>query len=97
MTKSRCAAGLPIGGVKEGVRRRRQEHILQRTTKDLADIPKNVLDTLNVYMVRRWTSAEDRADRTLAAGRLPPRKPSRWTSRRHITRGAGQIRGWGLS
>ena len=48
---------LPIGGVKEKVlaahRAGVTNIILPRDNeKDLADIPKNVLDTLNVYMVQ---------------------------------------------
>ena len=48
---------LPIGGVKEKVlaahRAGIKNIVLPRDNeKDLADIPKNVLDTLNVYMVQ---------------------------------------------
>jgi ATP-dependent Lon protease len=48
---------LPIGGVKEKVlaahRAGIKNIILPKDNeKDLADIPKNVLDTLNVYMVQ---------------------------------------------
>src|SRR5262249_25190378 len=48
---------LPIGGVKEKVlaahRAGIKNLILPKDNeKDLADIPKNVLDTLNVYMVQ---------------------------------------------
>jgi len=48
---------LPIGGVKEKVlaahRASIKNIILPKDNeKDLADIPKNVLDTLNVYMVQ---------------------------------------------
>ena len=48
---------LPIGGVKEKVlaahRAGLKNIILPKDNeKDLADIPKNVLDTLNVYMVQ---------------------------------------------
>ena len=64
---------LPIGGVKEKVlaahRAGIKNIILPKDNeKDLADIPKNVLDTLNVYMVADdGRGAEDRAGR--AAGR----------------------------
>jgi ATP-dependent Lon protease len=48
---------LPIGGVKEKVlaahRAGLKNIILPKDNeKDLADIPKNVLDSLNVYMVQ---------------------------------------------
>jgi len=48
---------LPIGGVKEKVlaahRAGVKNIVLPRDNeKDLADIPKNVLDTLNIYMVQ---------------------------------------------
>ena len=48
---------LPIGGVKEKVlaaHRAGVKNIVlpKDNEKDLADIPKNVLDTLNVYMVQ---------------------------------------------
>ena len=48
---------LPIGGVKEKVlaaHRAGVKNIIlpKDNEKDLADIPKNVLDTLNVYMVQ---------------------------------------------
>ena len=48
---------LPIGGVKEKVlaahRAGVKYLVLPRDNeKDLADIPKNVLDTLNIYMVQ---------------------------------------------
>src|SRR5207247_7226935 len=48
---------LPIGGVKEKVlaahRAGLKNIVLPKDNeKDLADIPKNVLDTLNVYMVQ---------------------------------------------
>ena len=48
---------LPIGGVKEkllAAHRAGIKNIVlpKDNEKDLADIPKNVLDTLNVYMVQ---------------------------------------------
>ena len=48
---------LPIGGVKEkllAAHRAGVKNIVlpKDNEKDLADIPKNVLDTLNVYMVQ---------------------------------------------
>ena len=51
---------LPIGGVKEKVlaahRAGIKNLILPKDNeKDLADIPKNVLDAMNLYLVSRWT------------------------------------------
>ena len=72
---------LPIGGVKEKVlaahRAGVKTIILPKDNeKDLADIPKNVLDTLNVYLVADdGRSAEDRAGRA-AAGRCRGRAPT---------------------
>jgi len=48
---------LPIGGVKEKVLAAHRAGITnlvlpKDNEKDLADIPKNVLDTMNVYMVQ---------------------------------------------
>ena len=47
---------LPIGGVKEKILAAHRSGLKtiivpRENEKDLADIPKNVLDTLNVYMV----------------------------------------------
>ena len=51
---------LPIGGVKEKVlaahRAGLKNIILPKDNeKDLADIPKNVLDSLKIHLVVRWT------------------------------------------
>ena len=66
---------LPIGGVKEKVlaaHRAGVKNIIlpKDNEKDLADIPKNVLDALDIYMVADdGRSAEDRAGRAAAARR----------------------------
>ncbi len=63
---------LPIGGVKEKVlaahRAGLKTIILPKDNeKDLADIPKNVLDALDIYMVEYdGRSAEDRPGRAAA-------------------------------
>jgi ATP-dependent Lon protease len=73
---------LPIGGVKENVlaahRAGIKNLILPKDNeKDLADIPKNVLDTLNVYMVQTMDEvlkialAESLAGRVAAAQAEP--------------------------
>ena len=64
---------LPIGGVKEkvlGAHRAGMKTILlpRDNEKDLADIPKNVLDTLNIYMV----DTMDEVLKIALAGPLPP-------------------------
>jgi ATP-dependent Lon protease len=74
---------LPIGGVKEKVlaahRAGVKNIVLPRDNeKDLADIPKNVLDTLNVYMVQTMDEvlkialAEPLTVRTAGAGPTEP-------------------------
>ncbi len=67
---------LPIGGVKEKVlaahRAGIKNIILPKDNeKDLADIPKNVLDTLNVYMVQTMDEVLKIALTEPLAGRLP--------------------------
>ena len=67
---------LPIGGVKEKVlaahRAGVKSIILPKDNeKDLADIPKNVLDTLNVYMVQTMDEVLKIALVEPLAGRLP--------------------------
>ena len=67
---------LPIGGVKEKVlaahRAGIKNIILPKDNeKDLADIPKNVLDTLNVYMVQTM----DEVLKIALAGPLPALSP----------------------
>jgi ATP-dependent Lon protease len=67
---------LPIGGVKEKVlaahRAGIKNLILPKDNeKDLADIPKNVLDTLNVYMVQTMDEVLKIALTEPLAGRLP--------------------------
>ena len=69
---------LPIGGVKEKVlaahRAGLKTIILPKDNeKDLADIPKNVLDTLNVYMVQTMDEVLKIALAEPLAGRLPRR------------------------
>jgi ATP-dependent Lon protease len=63
---------LPIGGVKEkvlGAHRAGLKTILlpRDNEKDLADIPKNVLDTLDIYMV----DTMDEVLKIALAGPLP--------------------------
>jgi ATP-dependent Lon protease len=67
---------LPIGGVKEKVlaahRAGIKNIILPKDNeKDLADIPKNVLDTLNVYMVQQMDEVLKIALAEPLAGRIP--------------------------
>jgi ATP-dependent Lon protease len=67
---------LPIGGVKEKVlaahRAGLKNIVLPKDNeKDLADIPKNVLDTLNVYMVQTMDEVLKIALADPLAGRLP--------------------------
>src|SRR6186713_3153064 len=67
---------LPFGGVKEKVlaahRAGIKNLILPKDNeKDLADIPKNVLDTLNVYMVQTMDEVLKVALAEPLAGRLP--------------------------
>jgi ATP-dependent Lon protease len=64
---------LPIGGVKEKVlaaHRAGVKNIVlpKDNEKDLADIPKNVLDTLNIYLVRTM----DEVVKIALAAPLPP-------------------------
>jgi ATP-dependent Lon protease len=67
---------LPIGGVKEKVlaaHRAGVKNIVlpKDNEKDLADIPKNVLDTLDVYMVQTMDEVLKIALAEPLAGRLP--------------------------
>jgi ATP-dependent Lon protease len=67
---------LPIGGVKEKVlaaHRAGVKNIIlpKDNEKDLADIPKNVLDTLNVYMVQQMDEVLKIALAEPLAGRIP--------------------------
>jgi ATP-dependent Lon protease len=67
---------LPIGGVKEKVLAAHRAGIKnlvlpKDNEKDLADIPKNVLDTLNVYMVQTMDEVLKIALAEPIAGRLP--------------------------
>jgi ATP-dependent Lon protease len=72
---------LPIGGVKEKVlaaHRAGVKNIIlpKDNEKDLADIPKNVLDTLNVYMVQTMDEVLKIALTEPLAGRLPAQAPA---------------------
>jgi ATP-dependent Lon protease len=72
---------LPIGGVKEKVlaaHRAGVKNIIlpQDNEKDLADIPKNVLDTLNVYMVQTMDEVLKIALTEPLAGHLPTEQQS---------------------
>jgi ATP-dependent Lon protease len=72
---------LPIGGVKEKVlaahRAGIKSIILPKDNeKDLADIPKNVLDTLNVYLVQTMDEVLKIALAEPLAGRLPAEEPA---------------------
>jgi ATP-dependent Lon protease len=67
---------LPIGGVKEKVlaaHRAGVKNIIlpKDNEKDLADIPKNVLDTLNIYMVQQMDEVLKIALTEPLSGRLP--------------------------
>jgi ATP-dependent Lon protease len=67
---------LPIGGVKEKVLAAHRAGVKtivlpKDNEKDLADIPKNVLDTLNVYMVQTMDEVLKIALAEPLAGRLP--------------------------
>jgi ATP-dependent Lon protease len=67
---------LPIGGVKEkllAAHRAGVKNIVlpKDNEKDLADIPKNVLDTLNVYLVQTMDEVLKIALAEPLAGRLP--------------------------
>ena len=64
---------LPIGGVKEKVLAAHRAGIKtiimpKDNEKDLADIPKNVLDAMNMYLVGHGRGAEDRDGRPDAGG-----------------------------
>jgi ATP-dependent Lon protease len=68
---------LPIGGVKEkllAAHRAGVKNIVlpKDNEKDLADIPKNVLDTVNVYMVQTMDEVLKIALTEPLAGRMPP-------------------------
>src|SRR5438477_4635477 len=72
---------LPIGGVKEKVlaaHRAGVKNIVlpKDNEKDLADIPKNVLDTLNVYMVTTMDEVLKIALAEPLRGRLPAAAPA---------------------
>ena len=67
---------MPIGGVKEKVLAAHRAGVknivlLKDNEKDLADIPKNVLDTLNVFMVQTMDEVLKIALAEPLAGRLP--------------------------
>jgi ATP-dependent Lon protease len=67
---------LPIGGVKEKLLAAHRAGIRtivlpKDNEKDLADIPKNVLDTLNVYMVQTMDEVLKIALTESLAGRMP--------------------------
>jgi ATP-dependent Lon protease len=72
---------LPIGGVKEKVlaaHRAGVKNIVlpKDNEKDLADIPKNVLDTLNVYMVQTMDEVLKIALAEPLTGRRPVTEPA---------------------
>src|SRR5262245_44043263 len=72
---------LPIGGVKEKVlaahRAGLKNIVLPKDNeKDLADIPKNVLDTLNVYMVQTMDEVLKIALAESLTGRVPAAEPA---------------------
>src|SRR5438552_8113284 len=72
---------LPIGGVKEKVlaahRAGGKNIVLPKDNeKDLADIPKNVWDTLNVYLVQTMDEVLKIALTEPLAGRLPAAAPA---------------------
>ncbi len=68
---------LPIGGVKEKLLAAHRAGIFnivlpKDNEKDLADIPKNVMDSLNLYMVETM----DEVLKLALAGPLPARIPA---------------------
>ena len=72
---------LPIGGVKEkllAAHRAGVKNIIlpKDNEKDLADIPKNVLDTLNVYMVQTMDEVLKIALAEPLAARIPAAAPA---------------------
>jgi ATP-dependent Lon protease len=72
---------LPIGGVKEkllAAHRAGVKNIIlpKDNEKDLADIPKNVLDTVNVYMVQTMDEVLKIALTEPLAGRIPAEAPA---------------------
>jgi ATP-dependent Lon protease len=72
---------LPIGGVKEKVlaaHRAGVKNIVlpKDNEKDLADIPTNVLDTLNIYMVQTMDEVLKTALVEPLTGRLPAETPA---------------------
>ena len=84
---------LPIGGVKEKVlaahRAGVKNIVLPRDNeKDLADIPKNVLDTLDVHMV----STMDEVLKIALAAPLPARIPATPVVAPEVTEPAGDTR-----
>jgi len=84
---------LPIGGVKEKVlaahRAGVTNIVLPRDNeKDLADIPKNVLDTLDVHMV----STMDEVLKIALSGPLPTRIPATPVVAAEVTEPAGDTR-----
>ena len=84
---------LPIGGVKEKVLAAHRAGIKtiilpKDNEKDLADIPKNVLDTLNMYLVSSMDEVLKIAISGPCRRRCLPRWPhprSRWTTDERIT------------
>ena len=71
---------LPIGGVKEkllAAHRAGLTNIIlpKDNEKDLADIPKNVLDVMNVHLVETMDEVLRQAARRSAAGGCRRRKP----------------------
>jgi ATP-dependent Lon protease len=88
---------LPIGGVKEkllAAHRAGVKNIVlpKDNEKDLADIPKNVLDALNVYLVETMDEVLKLALAEPLPGRCA-RSPSRSRSRRPTTRSRTDGRG----
>ena len=82
---------LPIGGVKEKVLAAHRAGIKNivlpwDNEKDLADIPKNVLDELDVPPgVDHGRGAEDRAGRNRWRDAWPKRRPNPWQRRSRMT------------
>jgi ATP-dependent Lon protease len=80
---------LPIGGVKEKILAAHRSGLKtiivpRENEKDLADIPKNVLDTLNVYMVESMDEVLKIALAEPLAARIPAAAPAEpEISRRH--------------